>query len=152
MAVGTDRAGEEGRWGPLPSSAFRPRLLLLLLVLAGIAAMHTIGHPVDAGHSAMVHSEVTSHRGTSVADSGDHSAGSLKADDHDHGVVMNPMNVCVAVLVGGIVLLLGAATFWLRRSGAPEDHSTPVHRRVGRGPPEFVLFGLAIANLSVLRT
>jgi Family of unknown function (DUF6153) len=132
--------------------ATSPRLLLFLFVLTGIAGMHTIGHPVDVGSQALGHAHAATGPGMPMADP--EAAGADRwADEHHHHVwVMNPLNVCAAVLVGGILLLLAAMVCRPRRASAAGDHIMALRGRTGRGPPGFVLFGLTLADLSVQRT
>ena len=154
------------------SWASSPRFFLLLLVLAGVAGMHTIGHPVYVGHSPNGHHESATHVASPIAQPGDDSAASREgayreaayhegafreaasreAGAHDHGMVMNPMNVCIAVLVGGILLLFSTAMPRLRRSDCADEGDQPAPGGTGRGPPVFALLGLTIADLSVQRT
>jgi hypothetical protein len=134
------------------SGATSPRLLLLLLILAGIAGMHTIGHPVDVGSQVLGHAHAATGAGMPMADLEAAGAADQWADERNHGMVMNPLNVCVAVLVGGILVLLAAMVCRLRRGGSAGDHMMALRGRTGRGPPDLVLFGLALADLSVQRT
>lgn len=75
-----------------------------------------------------------------------------QADGHDHGMAMNPVNVCVAVLVGGILVWLAAMVAQRRRDGLAEHHFMASCRPTGRAPPHSVLLGLLLADLSVQRT
>ena len=137
----------------MTSRATSPRLLLLLFVLAGIACMHTIGHPVDVGHEALGSTTATMTAGmAAVAPEAAAPPMAQHADEHDQRMVMNPLNVCVAVLVGGILLLLGVLVCRLRRPGPAQHHIMTLSGRTGRGPPGLVPFGLTIADLSVQRT
>ncbi len=138
------------------------RLLLLLLVLTGVAGMHTIGHPVGADHSAAGHSSAAA----SANGHGPEPAGLMPADtmpadampvawgvdEHGTGVVMNPLDFCIAILVAGILLLLAATMCRMRRGDAYEHHIVATMGRAGRGPPSRVRFGLTLADLSVQRT
>jgi Family of unknown function (DUF6153) len=136
------------------------RLLLLLLVLTGVAGMHTIGHP--AGHSTAGHSSAAAGANGHGPEPADlMPADSMPAevmpvawgvDEHDTGGVMNPLDFCIAILVAGILLLLAATMCRMRRGGAYEHHIVATMVRAGRGPPSRVRFGLTLADLSVQRT
>lgn len=143
------------------------RLLLLLLVLTGVAGMHTIGHPVAADHGAADHSAAGhSPAAASANRHGPEPAGLMPADtmpadampvawgvnEHRTGVVMNPLDFCIAILVAGILLLLAATMCRTRRGDAYEHHIVATMGRAGRGPPSRVRFGLTLADLSVQRT
>jgi Family of unknown function (DUF6153) len=138
------------------------RLLLLLLVLTGVAGMHTIGHPVGADHSTSGHSSVAASangHGSEPTDvmpadtiPADATQVAWRVDEHGTGVVMNPLDFCIAILVAGILLLLAAALGRMRRGGAYEHHIVATMERAGRGPPSRVRFGLTLADLSVQRT
>ncbi len=122
------------------------RLVLLLLMVAGVAGMHTIGHPTDSGHAVNGHG-TTQTMTMAPAEP----AMLLNAENPDPHSVMHPLNVCVAVLVGGILLLLAALL--IRRQARTQPRSVPSTRiRAGRGPPRSVLLGLTLADLSVQRT
>jgi hypothetical protein len=138
------------------------RLLLLLLVLTGVAGMHTIGHPVGADHSASGHSSVAASangHGSEPIDvmpadtmPADAMPVAWRVDEHGTGIVMNPLDLCIAILVAGILLLLAAALDRMRRGGAYEHHIVATMGRAGRGPPSRGRFGLTLADLSVQRT
>src|SRR5262245_3231591 len=115
---GVRRGGEAA----VTSGATSPRLLLLLFILTGIAGMHIIGHPVDVGSQALGHAYAAMGPDMPMADTDSAEAADRWADEHNHGMVMNPLNVCVAVLAGGILLLLAAMTSRLRRAGSAGDH------------------------------
>ena len=126
------------------------RLVLLLLMVAGVAGMHTIGHPTDSGHAVNSHGAAQT-MAMAPAEPTSGPAMFLKADKPDPRMVMHPLNVCVAVLVGGILLLLAALL--IRRQTRTEPCSvTSTRIRAGRGPPRSVLLGLTLADLSVQRT
>ncbi|TMR95770.1 hypothetical protein [Nonomuraea basaltis] len=119
-----------------------PRLLLLVLLMLGVAAMHTLGHVV--GHDApqpsatgMLHAEGAH---SPVPDSGSGDAPSGAPD---------PASVCLAILAALLVLaplgprIAGLAAAWLR--------SHPGRRipRPLRGPPPL---SLILTRTVVLRT
>lgn len=137
----------------MTSKAASPRLLLLLFVLAGVAGMHTIGHPVDVAHEALGHATATMSAGMAAVEQETAAPPMAQhADEHDQRMVMNPLNVCVAVLVGGILLLLGVMVCRARHPGRVDHHIMTLSGRAGRGPPGLISFGLTIADLSVQRT
>lgn len=116
------------------------RLLLLLTVAAGIATMHTVGHLGSGGHGG--------HAGNGAPMVTD----VCHADLVGAGAILDPSNVCVAVLNASSLLslltagLLGARS-WLLPAGDPR----PLLRTAGRGPPLHMRLGLRVADLSVLR-
>src|SRR5690348_2689668 len=119
------------------------KLVLLLLMVAGVAGMHTIGHPTDSGHAVNGHG-TTQPMTMAPAEPASGPAMFLKAENPDPRMVMHPLNVCVAVLVGGILLLLAALL--IRRQARTKPRSVPSTRiRAGRGPPRSVLLGLTLA-------
>lgn len=125
------------------------RFLLFVTVVAGIVGMHTIGHPDRTGHAGMV----------------DHAVGTMSAPDavvgvmvaaahvdaHGGGMHMNPLNVCVAILVGGLLLLLATLLSRGRRRQTPDRHTLAALSAIVRGPPDDPLLGVRLAGLSVQR-
>jgi hypothetical protein len=129
-----------------------PRLLLLLFVLTGIAGMHTIGHPVDGGPHPLGPAHATADIGTPMPDLVAVGSVEPQADEHDHRMVMDPLNVCVAVLGGGILVWLSALVSLLRRGDVAGHHIMELRGPTGRGPPYRIQLGLVLADLSVQRT
>jgi hypothetical protein len=123
------------------------RLTLLILVAVGVAFMHTLGHPSSSGgHAggATHHAAVASHP---LADSP-----AVVAFAGDDGAVgFDPMTVCLAVLLGGFVLLFAALVLMRSGTAASHDRARRAHSRNGRAPPPTTV-GLRLADLSVLRT
>jgi hypothetical protein len=141
--------------GRLTSSRF----LLLLLLLVGVAGMHTVGHPVGHDQVGPAHglmstaslvessSVQNSHVDTALAERATHDG----AGEHDPHPVTNPLEICLAVLVAAVLLWLAAALCRLPGSaGEPRTAGYPAQR--GRDPPASILVGLRIADLSVRRT
>jgi hypothetical protein len=113
--------------------------LLLVLVAAGVGLMHTLGHPSVEhcpGHGTVLSAPVM--------------VGAGAADDGGAGH-FNPTDVCLATLLGGMLVLLAALLAAIRHEVAGGGGVRRVRWRAGRGPPVRP-FGLLIADLSVLRT
>ncbi|MEV6965060.1 DUF6153 family protein [Hamadaea sp. NPDC051192] len=129
-----------------------PLLLLLLLLAAGIAGMHTLGHaahgPTHAPMSAMpTHAPMS-------AMPADHAAPGMAAGWESgsgrHGPMTDPTVMCLAIL-GGVALLAVALLLRLQRSTASGVRPPqPAARESGRDPPRTPV-GLLLADLSVLR-
>jgi hypothetical protein len=120
--------------------------------------MHTIGHPSESGPGMTGHgAAMTGHGATSMppadrAEAGDAGpARGWQAYDPGERMVMDPRDVCVAVLVSGLLLLLAALLTWVRRAPSGQRPATTARLRSGRGPPVPRL-GLRLADLSVWRT
>ncbi|MFI8274254.1 hypothetical protein ACIGBH_04955 [Streptomyces sp. NPDC085929] len=145
-ALRTDRRA--ARW---------PRLLLLAALLLGIVTMHTLGHPSrshtmqDAAPAAAV---------ASAGRAADHTPGTATAPahaSHDRGPAaeapppgtgMDPMSVCLAVLGGLTLLILGAGPAGFR-DAAPLGGAA---RRPGRsGGPDPPSPRELLTRLAVLR-
>ncbi|MFD5512381.1 hypothetical protein ACFWIB_32075 [Streptomyces sp. NPDC127051] len=135
-----------------------PRLLLLAALLLGIVTMHTLGHPSrshtmeDATAVAAVASAARAADHTSGRVSG-HAAG--RTSDHtsgrtaDHasgdrgpaaeappaGTGMDPMSVCLAVLGGLTLLILGAGPAGLRDAAPLGGAARAPCRSGGPDPP-----------------
>jgi len=121
--------------------------MLLILVAVGVAFMHTLGHPSSSGghnggatHHAMTVSAPMADSPAVVAGAGD-----------DTPMGFDPMTVCLAVLIGGFVLLLAALVLTWPGMAAGRDRARRAHPRNGRAPPTLTV-GLRLADLSVLRT
>jgi hypothetical protein len=112
--------------------------------------MHTIGHPTGSGHDAPIHSTLAMRTATLVEPGA--GAAQWTADSPGDRMVMNPLSVCLAVLVGGMLLLLAAMLGQLRLTRRPATSVLPLRVQAGRDPPKSVLFGLTLADLSVQRT
>ena len=86
------------------------RLLLLLVVSAGVAGMHTLGHATSSGHGG-----VASHGGEFVANEPMMAAAgnAIEAvpphtDAFGIGTRLHPLTACLAILAGSLLLLLAA--------------------------------------------
>ncbi|MFF4820049.1 DUF6153 family protein [Kitasatospora sp. NPDC001309] len=137
------------------------RLLLLAALLLGIVTMHTLGHP-SGGHGGHGGSEghgprvavvqqLPDHHGPAVDSAAVESATADSATaDPATADGMDPMTVCLAVLVGwGVVLLVVGPL--LRRSG---DAAAEVRARLLRAVRALPPPGggrLLLSRLSVLR-
>ncbi|MFE6052926.1 hypothetical protein ACFQ6N_19390 [Kitasatospora sp. NPDC056446] len=159
-----------------PSVPWVPRLLLLVALLFGVVTMHTLGHPVGGhGDSHGSGHEGSSSRVVAVQPPPGHhgmpagqvraepvraaSAGPTFADLTSVDPVsavpvsadgMDPMAVCLAVLVGWTLLLLVAGPL-LRRSG---DAAAEVRARLLRAVRALPPPGggrILLNRLSVLR-
>ena len=149
------------------------QLLLFAALLFGIVTMHTLGHPSEhgPGHGPDAGTEQMAY-GVHLADAGDapsaHGAGSPMTDvtattattsmtsmtSMTSGMPpmsgMDPLSVCLAVLLGGFTLLLLLATA-LGRPGAAAVHPAVLTRLLRAlwpvPPPPRTL----LSRLSVLR-
>ncbi|HEX5997400.1 MAG TPA: DUF6153 family protein [Jiangellales bacterium] len=130
------------------------RLQLVLLVLAGVFGMHTLGHPTGGSHCDMVDSAAIHEVGESMPLMAGPALYALTAPDDDGGpgVVLHPLEVCLAILTAALLLVLAvllAAS--QRRQGLADGRFHPGLAASGRAPPEAVVFGLRVADLSVIR-
>ena len=146
-----DPAGRKGG-EQLMRSATPLRLLLLLLVVAGVAGMHTIGHPVGSGHGAIGDEPQVAQMNLGASDAMPSLPPDRRVGAPATGMVMNPLDVCLAVLVGTVVLFHAAPAARLGRGATLAQLLVAAAVRTGRGPPGRVLFGLTLAELSVQRT
>ncbi|MEV4177141.1 DUF6153 family protein [Nonomuraea sp. NPDC049709] len=120
------------------------RAVLLVALALGVCGMHTLGH-LDGRHGGP---SPGAHAMEGFAPAA-HQA-ELPAYGPDRGMPgFDPTDVCLAVLMSIIVLLLGAARIRAgRRTGAGGGALSSV-RQVARPPPELTSRRLAI--LSMLR-
>ncbi|MCP2327122.1 hypothetical protein HDA40_005629 [Hamadaea flava] len=120
-----------------------PLLLLLLLLAAGIAGMHTLGHATHGPSHAPMSVMAADHAASGV------SAG-WEGGSGRHGPMTDPTVMCLAIL-GGVALLAVALLLRFQRSTASGVRPPqPAARESGRGPPRTPV-GLLLADLSVLR-
>ncbi|WP_328790686.1 MULTISPECIES: hypothetical protein [unclassified Streptomyces] len=137
------------------------RLLLLAALLLGIVTMHTLGHPteshtvedVSAAHSvASAGQPATAGRGgtrhTSAPATTDTSSPTVPWWGHAvPATEMDPTSVCLAVLAGLVVLLIGTGRTGSRRT-APLGGAARIPVRSGGGPdppsPRELLTRLAV--------
>ncbi|WP_406182434.1 hypothetical protein [Streptomyces sp. NBC_01006] len=127
-----------------------PRLLLLAALLLGIVTMHTLGHPSrshtmeDATAVATVASAARAADHTSGRVSGhtfgrtaDHAPGDRgpAAEAPPAGSGMDPMSVCLAVLGGLTLLILGAGPAGLRDAAPLGGAARAPGRSGGPDPP-----------------
>ncbi|GAA3489792.1 hypothetical protein [Streptomyces cremeus] len=136
------------------------RLLLLVALLFGIVAMHTLGHPAEEhGGSADPASVTARHQGLAAplheaaaasAPAAPLAAAGLLAATSEpplHG--MDPMSVCLAVLTAwGVALLCALALSRRRREWAEPVRDSGLLRALWPHPPPL---RVALARLSVLR-
>ncbi|NUO59138.1 MAG: hypothetical protein HOV78_20955 [Hamadaea sp.] len=141
-----------------------PLLLLLLLLAAGVAGMHTLGHashatthsPGMSAHvSAHVSAVVSAGSGMSAESWGEIRPGTVirwESGSGHHGPMTDPTVMCLAVL-GGVALIAFALILLFRKAAAARVRPTQPPARgnnLGRGPPRTPV-GLLLADLSVLR-
>ncbi|MEO3867596.1 DUF6153 family protein [Nonomuraea sp. B12E4] len=122
------------------------RAVLLVALALGVCGMHTLGH-LDgrhAGHAAVTHAMETAQSPLPAVPAG------LQAFVPDRGMPgFDPTDICLAILMSLIVLLLASVyTRMNRRAGARDGMTSPV-RQVARPPPKLTSQRLAI--LSMLR-
>src|SRR5512139_3215411 len=86
------------------------RPLLLLVVSAGVAGMHTLGHATSSGHVG-----VAGHSAEIVADEPIMAAAGIAmeavaphTDASGIDTRLHPLTVCLAILAGSLLLLLAA--------------------------------------------
>ncbi|MFJ3910164.1 hypothetical protein [Streptomyces vinaceus] len=131
-----------------------PRLLLLAALLLGIVTMHTLGHPsgshatedatalapvASAGRAAGHTGPATAHTGhtgpsghTAVGTPGDRTPA---AEAPPAGTGMDPMSVCLAVLGGLTLLILGAGPAGPRDAAPLGGAARAPGRSGGPDPP-----------------
>ncbi|MFD1811609.1 DUF6153 family protein [Rhodococcus gannanensis] len=130
-----------------------PRRAVLLLALAlGVLAMHHVATslPASAAHSptqSVMQSNpaapATDHSATPPADHGD-------GGDHSGGQHM--LASCLAVLAGGVALLLVLLLFGVpAATGGPVARVRDFRMRAGRGPPFAPDTSTRLATLCLLR-
>lgn len=129
------------------------RLLLLAVLALGVLGMHTLGHPSDehGADTAMASVEALPHGATHAAVAATASHGLAIAGET---AVMNPMNVCLAILTAFAIASLLAVLLANRdRRISVATTYCPSWTVGGRGPPLPVApLGRRLAALSVLRT
>jgi hypothetical protein len=133
------------------------RLLLFGIIAAGIAGMHTLGHPSAGGHGGHTPPGVTRTHGsavTHVAMAATAVAGSASdAAAIGVGRGLDPSTVCLAVLVAfGLAALVAALLVAARHGQPPGRYRNRIPSLAGRGPPAHPWLGLRLAGLSVQRT
>lgn len=127
------------------------RFLLLLSVIAGVAAMHVLGHLV-AEHQAGAAPTPAGH--TVARDAPDRPQAAVPAgeDRSGHQGMLDPLETCLAVL-GGSLLLFGALAAVMRaaRPAMPRARAgIGENRRWTRAPPAPSL-SLRLTRVAVLR-
>ncbi|MFG2482604.1 hypothetical protein ACGFSI_07530 [Streptomyces virginiae] len=146
------------------------RLLLLAALLLGIVTMHTLGHPTESHAMQDVspaHSVASAQRPTPAVHGGTrHTAAAAAATAAIAAGVpspavpawgyempateMDPMSVCLAVLAGLVVLLIGTGRTGSRRA-APLGGAARIPGRSGGGPdppsPRELLTRLAVLRV-----
>ncbi|WP_330330122.1 DUF6153 family protein [Streptomyces sp. NBC_00536] len=140
-----------------PRAARWSRVLLLAALLLGIVTMHTLGHPDDspagqdapAAHS-VAHGTGGAHgmppaHGTPVPPAAGKTAVRGPAGGR---MAMDPMSVCLAVLLAGISLLSVLA---LARTAAPAAARRTVRGDRARGGPDPPTGRELLTRMAVLR-
>ncbi|QES50403.1 hypothetical protein DEJ50_23855 [Streptomyces venezuelae] len=148
----------------VPRAARWHRLLLLAALLLGIVTMHTLGHP-DESHASSTSRDGSAAHFVAPADPGpapeSHArhrpadppsepapTAGLRAEAPAPGTGMDPMAVCLAVLAGLTLFLLGR-TFGVRgRAGRAAGSGPAVRAGGGPDPPAGREL---LARLAVLR-
>jgi hypothetical protein len=131
----------------------RGRLTLLVVLVLGVAGMHTLGHVGDTGHHAAP--AALGHADNDVtlvhAPTDQPPAASGTGETPGDGPSLDLFAVCLAVLGAASILLGMARTGRLCRGHARLQRAVRAPRRAGRGPPSRPL-GLRLAVVSVSRT
>jgi hypothetical protein len=144
-----------------------PRRLLLFTVLAGLVLMHTLGHTVHEGHIPAPPSSSSS--GTISAGLADaHPAhaeqipipaltpepapGPAMTDDGAGTNALDPLALCLAVLIAAAALLLAVRSSRPAEVSGVRDGGRRSRRRVNPRPCRHALAGLCLARSAVLRT
>ncbi|MFD7085893.1 hypothetical protein ACFYXV_22150 [Streptomyces sp. NPDC002181] len=127
-----------------------PRLLLLAALLLGIVTMHTLGHPSrshameDAAAAAAVAParHAVGHTAGHRPDPADQASGDQASGDRTPaagtppaGTGMDPMSVCLAVLGGLTLLILGAGPAGSRDAAPLGGAARAPGRSGGPDPP-----------------
>ncbi|MFI9362009.1 DUF6153 family protein [Kitasatospora sp. NPDC053057] len=122
------------------------RLLLLVALLLGIVAMHTLGHPSGGhgGHGPQLTAaqQMPEHHATAAGPA--HAMADPVADG------MDPMTVCLAVLAGWTLVLLVAGSLSRRSGDAAAEVRARLLRAVRALPPPGG-GRILLSRLSVLR-
>ncbi|MFD4935544.1 hypothetical protein [Streptomyces virginiae] len=135
-------------------------LLLLAALLLGIVTMHTLGHPTESHAMQDVsptHSVASAalpapaaHGGTRHTAAGAPSPAVPAWGYEMPATEMDPMSVCLAVLAGLVVLLIGTGRTGSRRA-APLGGAARIPGRSGGGPdppsPRELLTRLAVLRV-----
>ena len=128
------------------------RLLLPVVTAIGIAGMHTLGHPSNEGTASSVHKAAVHVDEEPMAEAvGAAMTTVIYRETHDTGMRMHPLDVCVAILLGGLLVLLVAVVIRDRRRRMLDTHVQAAVAVTVRGPPRPSRFGLVLAHLSVQR-
>ena len=133
-----------------------PALLLLVMVTAGLFAMHTLGHSGAAAAPMAHRSDLSMAMSMASSDMGmlDLSPVSVQLGraPSDPGMPMGVLALCMAILGGVTVLVLISVLARRLPAWRPSDGRRTA--RIGvvvRGPPGTRM-GLTLADLSVFRT
>jgi hypothetical protein len=137
------------------------RLLMVAALAVGVASMHTLGHSSGGGHGGAAHPPCAMSSAppgaVPMAYASDHAVAAVATTGrtalHCRDVNLDPLAVCLAILLGFalvalIAALAGGCRRWVSSAGDPRA-AVALARR---GPPRPVPIGLRLADLSVLRT
>lgn len=131
-----------------------PQLMLFVLLALGVASMHTLGHVGDTGHHPAPAVAADGNDGMVVQPhlgADQRRAGSDAGETPGHGLNLDLLAVCLAVLGAVGIMLWAARISRLRRSPARLLRNVWTTPAVGRGPPT-VPIRLRLAVVSVSRT
>ncbi|MFJ7203373.1 DUF6153 family protein [Streptomyces sp. NPDC098789] len=140
-----------------PRAARWSRVLLLAALLLGIVTMHTLGHPDDSpvGQDAATAHAVAhgapapaAHAMPAPAVPAPADAAGTRLRGPDGGMAMDPMSVCLAVLLAGISLVSALA---LARTGAAATARREARGVRAHGGPDPPTGRELLARLVVLR-
>jgi hypothetical protein len=126
------------------------RLLVVVLGVAGVVGMHTLGHPTDGAHGGPI--ARASHAVVGHLQMSDPAVADVVSMILPRGGMrLNPLEVCLAILAAGLLLLIaGMVLVWARRA-IPHDTRRRALALAGRGPPPCVWVGLRLVDLTVVR-
>jgi Family of unknown function (DUF6153) len=147
--------------GQAPAARSVARRLLLLAVFAGLVLMHTLGHAVHEGHPLP---PASSSQMAFAGLPGTHSAHGRMAhvtepvrpalatvrEDGSADEMLDPLAVCLAILLGAAIALLAMRPSRLGELTRPGAEGRSFHRALPwrRGPP---VTGLSLTRIAVLR-
>jgi hypothetical protein len=153
------------------------RLLLLAFVSTGVVGMHTLGHPtggahgtgmagssqatVVGGHATVGHVLMSDAVMSNAVMADSVIAESVMAESvmadlaslglPRGGMVFNPLEVCLAILTAGLLVLIAVMVLVRARRAVLRDGTRRGLALAARGPPLHGLIGLRLADLTVQR-